>query len=89
MCTQTGYRGRIGVFERLVFDEPVRAAILDQRTSYEIRAISINHSGLMTLVEDGLIKAASGIITVEEILRCLPIFSPPRPLAELRRLAGE
>ncbi len=40
-------------------------------------------------VEDGLIKAASGIITVEEILRCLPIFSPPRPLAELRRLAGE
>ena len=89
MCKQTGYRGRIGVFELLVLDEPVRAAILDQRTSYEIRAISINHSGLMTLLEDGLIKAAAGVTTVEEILRCLPIFSPPRPLAELRRLAGE
>jgi len=89
MCKQTGYRGRIGVFELLVLDEPVRTAILAQKTSFEIRAISINHSGLITLLEDGLVKAANGVTTIEEILRCLPIFSPPRPLAELRRLAGE
>jgi type IV pilus assembly protein PilB len=89
MCKQTGYRGRIGVFELLVLDEPVRTAILERKTSYEIRTISINHSGLITLLEDGLVKAAAGITTVDEILRCLPIFSPPRPLAELRRLAGE
>jgi type IV pilus assembly protein PilB len=89
MCKQTGYRGRIGVFELLVLDEPVRTAILAQKTSFEIRTISINHSGLITLLEDGLVKAANGVTTVEEILRCLPIFSPPRPLAELRRLAGE
>lgn len=89
LCKQTGYRGRIGVFELLVLDELVRTAILERKTSYEIRAISINHSGLITLLEDGLVKAAAGLTTVDEILRCLPIFSPPRPLVELRRLAGE
>jgi type IV pilus assembly protein PilB len=88
MCKQSGYRSRIGVFELLVLDEPVRTAILDRKTSYDIRAISINQSGLITLLEDGLVKAAAGVTTVDEILRCLPIFNPPRPLAELRRLAG-
>ena len=89
ICKQSGYRGRVGVFELLVLDEPVRTAILERKTSYEIRTISINHSGLITLLEDGLVKAAAGVTTVDELLRCLPIFSPPRPLAELRRLAGE
>jgi type IV pilus assembly protein PilB len=88
-CKQTGYRGRVGVFELLVLDEQVRNAILDKKTSYEIRTISINHSGLVTLLEDGLVKAAAGITTLDEVLRCLPIFSPPRPLIELRRLSGE
>ncbi|MBM9536735.1 GspE/PulE family protein [Desulfobulbus alkaliphilus] len=87
-CKQTGYRGRVGVFELLVLDEQVRNAILDKKTSYEIRAISINHSGLVTLFEDGLVKAAAGITTLDEVLRCLPIFNPPRPLLELRRLSG-
>ncbi len=88
-CKQTGYRGRVGVFELLVLDELVRSAILEQQTSYEIRTISINNSGLVTLLEDGLVKAAAGITSIDEVLRCLPIFHPPRPLDELRRLSGE
>ncbi len=88
-CKQTGYKGRVGVFELLVLNELVRDAILEQKTSYEIRQISIEHSGLITLLEDGLVKAAAGITTIEEILRCLPKLSNPRPLAEIRRLSGE
>jgi type IV pilus assembly protein PilB len=88
-CKQTGYKGRIGVFELLVLDELVRDAILARRTSYEIRNIGIEHSGLMTLLEDGLVKAAAGLTTIDEILRCLPKLRPPRPLAELRRLSGD
>jgi len=88
-CKQTGYKGRVGVFELLVLDGQVRDAILAQRTSYEIRQISIDHSGLVTLLEDGLVKAASGITSVDELLRCLPKLSSPRPLAEIRRLSGE
>ncbi len=88
-CKQTGYRGRIGVFELLILNELVRDAILARRTSHEIRNISIEYSGLVTLLEDGLVKAAAGLTTVEEILRCLPKLTPPRPLAEIRRLSGE
>nr|WP_321465607.1 GspE/PulE family protein [uncultured Desulfobulbus sp.] len=89
MCKQSGYKGRIGVFELLVLDERVRTAILEQKTSFEIRNISINYSGLITLLEDGLVKAGAGLTTIDEILRCLPIFSPPRTLVELRRLSGD
>ena len=89
MCKQTGYKGRIGIFELLILEEQVRNAILEKKTSFDIRNISINHSGLITLLEDGLVKAAAGITTLDEILRCLPIFSPLRPLIEIRRLSGE
>ena len=69
VCRHTGYRGRTGVFELLVLDEQVRNAILAQKASFEIRAISINHSGLITLLEDGLVKAMQGDTTIEEVLR--------------------
>jgi type IV pilus assembly protein PilB len=62
---------------------------LERRTSHEIRTISIQHSGLVTLLEDGLVKAAAGLTTVEEILRCLPKLAIPRPLSEIRWLSGE
>jgi type IV pilus assembly protein PilB len=88
-CNQTGYKGRIGVFELLVLNELVRDAILAQKTSYEIRQVSIEHSGLITLLEDGLVKAAASVTTIEELLRCLPKLNNPRPLAEIRRLSGE
>ncbi len=88
-CKQTGYKGRVGVFELLVLNELVRDAILEQKTSHEIRKISIEHSGLITLLEDGLVKAAAGTTSIEEILRCLPKLNKPRPLAEIRRLSGE
>ncbi len=88
-CKQTGYKGRIGVYEVLVLNEFVRSAVLDQKTSYEIRKISIEQAGLVTLIEDGLVKAAAGITSIDEVLRNLPRLISPRPLFELRRLLGE
>ncbi len=88
-CRQTGYKGRVGVFELLVLDEVVRDAILAQKTSYDIRKISIEHSGLVTLIEDGLLKAGRGTTSIDELIRCLPNLNPPRPLSEIRRLSGE
>ena len=87
-CRQTGYKGRVGVFELLVLDELVRDGILLKKTSFEIRQIGVQHSGLVTLLEDGLVKAAAGITTVEEILRCLPKVMTPRPLHVIQRLCG-
>ena len=85
-CQYTGYRGRVGVFELLVLDEQVRDAIIEQKTSQDIRRISVESTGLVTLLEDGLVKAASGLTTIDEVLRSLPRLQKPRPLPELQRL---
>jgi len=87
-CRYSGYKGRVAVFELLVLEEPVRDAILARKTSHQIRSISIESTGLVTLLEDGIVKAAAGITTVEEVLRCLPRLQRPRPLAELQHLLG-
>ncbi len=87
-CRHTGYKGRIACFELLVLDEDVRNAILDKQTSHEIRRTSIETAGLVTLFEEGMVKAAAGITSVEEVLHHAPRLMNPRPLHELRRLLG-
>jgi type IV pilus assembly protein PilB len=87
-CRFTGYRGRVGIFELLVLNEMVKDAILNRKTSYEIRRISLETSGLVTLIEDGIVKAARGETTLQEVLRHLPRLHKPRPLHELNRVLG-
>lgn len=87
-CRFTGYSGRVCVFELLSMNELVKDAILQRKTSYEIRRVSLETAGLVTLVEDGLVKAAAGMTSLQEVVRNLPRFGKPRPLYELRRLLG-
>lgn len=87
-CRFSGYRGRVGVFELLVMNEMVKNAILEKKSSYEIRRISIETSGMVTLIEDGLVKGARGEVSMNEIITDLPRLGKPRPLAELRRILG-
>jgi len=88
-CRFTGYKGRVGIFELLILNEPIKDAILNKQTSSDIRKISIETSGFVTLLEDGIIKAANGVTTLQEIFRCLPRMGKPRPVHELRRLLGK
>ena len=88
-CQHTGYKGRVGIFELLIIDELVRDAVLGRRTSKELRQISIESAGLLTLLEDGIVKATDGSTTFDELLRSLPRLHTPRPMSELRRLIGE
>ncbi|KKT81237.1 MAG: hypothetical protein A3B99_05075 [Candidatus Yanofskybacteria bacterium RIFCSPHIGHO2_02_FULL_44_12b] len=67
-CNSTGYEGRIGIHEVLIMDNNVRDAILRKDSADSIKKIAINN-GMTTMVEDGLEKAASGITTIEEVLR--------------------
>lgn len=87
-CRHTGYRGRVACFELLVLDEEVRNAIIDKKTSHEIRRTSIETAGLVTLFEEGIVKAAAGITSVEEVLHHAPRLMNPRPLYDLKRLLG-
>lgn len=87
-CEYTGYSGRIGVFELLVLNEYVKEAILARKQSSEIRRICLDTTGLITLVEDGIAKAAKGITSIQEVIKMLPILEPPRPIEQIFRIAG-
>jgi type IV pilus assembly protein PilB len=66
-CGDTGYKGRMAIHELLVVDEHVRKAIIEHKTSTEVRQIAREKSGLVTLMEDALEKALQGKTTLEEI----------------------
>jgi type IV pilus assembly protein PilB len=89
-CHLRGYSGRIAVFELLVLNETVKDAIIARKTSYEIRRISMESSGLVTLLEDAIHKASEGLTSYDEIIRCIPRLSKPRPLQVIQqRLRGK
>ena len=71
-CRQTGYRGRISLFELLVVDEGLRELIARPASTADIRAAAIE-AGMTTLLADGVEKAARGVTTVAEVMRVLAI----------------
>ena len=67
-CGQTGYRGRVGVFEAMRVDDDLRTLIRERPDPAALLA-SARRSGLTTMLEDGVAKAGRGMTTVAEILR--------------------
>jgi type IV pilus assembly protein PilB len=82
-CRFRGYAGRVAIFELLVLNETVKDAILAHKTSHEIRRISSESTGLVTLLEDAIFKANLGLTSFEEIIRQVPRLSKPRSLTDL------
>src|SRR5258708_7836309 len=66
-CRETGYRGRIGIFELLVINPELRELILQRKSSAEIKAAA--QKTMTTMQQDALQKAGEGITSVEEIVR--------------------
>jgi len=67
-CSNTGYRGRIGIFELLVVNDEIRNMIMAKATSRELREKAIS-LGMKTLRQDGIEKVMKGITTSDEVLR--------------------
>jgi type IV pilus assembly protein PilB len=88
-CGFSGYKGRLPVFELLVLNELVKDAVISRKPSFDIRRISVESTGLVTLFEDGIIRATCGETSFEEVMRHLPRLGNPRPLGQLRRLLGD
>jgi type IV pilus assembly protein PilB len=87
-CHFRGYSGRVGIFELLVLNEAVKDAIIARKTSYEIRRLSLESTGLVTLLEDAIDKASQGLTSYEEIVRKVPRLSRPRPLQVIHQYLG-
>jgi general secretion pathway protein E len=67
-CWNTGYRGRVGLYELLVMDDAIRAAVTQQRTAAELRTLA-EAAGMRPLQEDGRRAIRAGLTTTEEVLR--------------------
>lgn len=67
-CDGEGLKGRVGIFEVLEVSKEIAKLIDKKATTEEIKKQAIKE-GMLTLLEDGFIKAKSGITTIEEVLR--------------------
>jgi type IV pilus assembly protein PilB len=67
-CRDTGYRGRVGLFEVMVISEEIRSLVITRASAGEIRHVAIEQ-GMRPLVEDGLDKVRAGETTLAEIAR--------------------
>ena len=67
-CGQTGYKGRQGIYEVLIVDEEMIKKINQRATADDIKDLA-RKKGMITIMEDGLIKAKMGITTISEVLR--------------------
>jgi len=67
-CFNTGYRGRLGIFELMELNEELRASIMRNEDSGKITEIARRH-GMQNLREDGWAKVRRGMTSAEEVMR--------------------
>jgi type IV pilus assembly protein PilB len=67
-CNNTGYKGRIGLYEVMEITDEIRELILIGASALELRKKAID-DGMITLRESGLFKIRSGVTTIEEVVR--------------------
>ena len=68
-CSGLGYKGRIGIYEIFTMSKEIEEVVLSGKISeYVIQEIAVRQ-GMITMVQDGILKAMSKITTVEEVFR--------------------
>jgi type IV pilus assembly protein PilB len=73
VCGNIGYKGRVGIYEIMTMNEELEAEIVKTDISeHKIQEIAVRH-GMITMVQDGLLKALDGITSVDEVLRVADI----------------
>ena len=66
---QTGYRGRIGIYEFVPVTQAIQQGILARASASDLQEIAGRRSDYRSLRADGLLKARAGITTIDEVLR--------------------
>lgn len=67
-CNSRGYKGRTGIFELLEVSQAISDQTLADKTDADIEATA-RKEGMLTLIQDGYLKAVEGITTLEEVMR--------------------
>ena len=69
ICSNTGYKGRVGLYEVMPMKEEVKELILARASTSEIKKEAMR-LGMKTLRQSGIMKIREGVTTIEEVLRC-------------------
>ena len=69
-CGKTGYQGRIGVREVIEVNEEIRQLVMNRGSAGQIKEAAIRN-GMTTMIHEGIMRAAQGATTIEEILRII------------------
>ncbi len=67
-CGNTGYQGRVGIYEILVMTDAIGKLVLEHASSGSIEAAAVS-AGMITMKQDGYLKVLEGVTTLEEVLR--------------------
>ena len=67
-CDNTGYKGRVGLYEVLAISEEIKDLILKRVSSSQIQQKAIEQ-GMVTMLQDGVLKALEGVTSMEEVWR--------------------
>ena len=73
LCNDTGFRGRIGVYELLEFSDAIREAVVNRASHAEVRDLAISE-GMKTMQHQAFHLVTDGITTVDEVLRS--VYAP-------------
>ena len=65
-CDNIGYKGRVGIYEILEITQNIKKMIIDGASATMINEVAIN-DGMISLEQDGIIKALNGVTTLEEV----------------------
>lgn len=70
VCNGTGYAGRVGIREVLEVNDEIKKLVMARADAGEIKAAAVR-AGMVTMLEDGFLKAKEGLTTLEEVLRII------------------
>jgi type IV pilus assembly protein PilB len=68
ICNNTGYKGRVGLYEVMAIKEEIKELILSRASTSEVKKEAMR-LGMKTLRQSGIIKTREGLTTIEEVLR--------------------
>lgn len=71
-CNNIGYKGRIGIYEAILLDENIEKIILDRPNETAIQK-SAESQGILTMVQDGILKVINGVTSLEELKRVIEL----------------
>ena len=88
-CNGLGYKGRVGIYEIMTMTKEIENLILTGNVSEYQMAEIASKQGMISMAQDGLLKALDGITSVEEILRVAEIQAATEDIPDTTEVETE